>query len=43
VHGAVNRGDARRLKHTKRLEFVDIANAPLARASPGLCSGVDAW
>jgi hypothetical protein len=29
---AVNRGDARRLKHTKVLEFMDIANAPLARA-----------
>jgi len=28
----VNRGDARRPKHTKMLEFVNIANAPLARA-----------
>jgi len=28
----VNGGDARRLKHTKMLEFADIANAPLAPA-----------
>jgi hypothetical protein len=31
VHGAANGGAARRLKHTKGLEVVDIANATLAR------------
>jgi hypothetical protein len=32
VDGVLNPDDARRLKHTKMLEFMDIAHAPLERA-----------